>query len=65
MESENVVIVLLSIKSIVTCECSLTSENENDKDGMSAAKYNEQRRRAKVRKEEAEQRAYKEAEKKA
>ena len=48
------VIVLLSIKSVVTCECSLTPENENDKDGMSVAKYNEQRRCAKVRKEEAE-----------
>ena len=37
-------------------------EDMNDKDGISAAKYNEQRRRAKACKEEVEQRACKEAE---
>ena len=61
-ESEKPAIVLLGIKSIANCECSLTPENKNDKDGVSATKYNEQRRHAKVRKEEAEQRACKEVE---
>ena len=39
-------------------------ENENDRDDVSATKYNEQWRRVKVQKEEAEQRACEEMEKK-
>ena len=38
------------------------AEDVNDKDGVSAVKYNERWRRAKVCKEEAEQRASEEAE---
>ena len=37
-------------------------EDINDKDGVSAIKYNERWRRAKVHKEEAEQRVWEEAE---
>ena len=52
------------LRSITTWSDVQLTENENDKDSMSAAKYNEQRRCAKVWKEEAEQRVCKEAEKK-
>ena len=38
------------------------TEDVNDEDGVSAAKYNKRRRRAKARKEEAERRAREEAE---
>ena len=38
------------------------AEDVNNEDSVSAAKYNERRRRAKARKEEAERRARKEAE---
>ena len=38
------------------------AEDVNDKDGVSAAKYNEWRRRAKACKEEAERRVHKEVE---
>ena len=38
------------------------AEDVNDEDGVSATKYNECRRRAKVRKEEAERRVHEEAE---
>ena len=48
--------------SIVTWSDTQLAEDVNDEDGVSAAKYNEQRRRAKARKEEAERRAREEAE---
>ena len=48
--------------SIVTWSDAQLAEDVNDKDGVSATKYNERRRRAKARKEEAEQRAQEEAE---
>ena len=48
--------------SIVTWSDAQLAEDVNDEDGVSAAKYNERRRRAKVRKEEAERRAREEAE---
>ena len=53
------------LRSITTWSDAQLVENENDKDSMSAAKYNEQQRCAKVWKEEAEQRVCEEAEKKA
>ena len=48
--------------SIVTWSNAQLAEDVNDEDGVSAAKYNEHWRRAKVHKEEAEQRAREEAE---
>ena len=48
--------------SIVTWSDAQLAEDVNDKDGVSAAKYNKWRRRVKARKEEAEWRARKEAE---
>ena len=50
------------VGSIRTWSDAQLAEDINDKDGVSAAKYNECRRRAKVRKEEAERRAQEEAE---
>ena len=50
------------LDSIKTWSDVQLAEDVNDKDGVSAAKYNEHRRQAKVRKEEVERRARKEAE---
>ena len=48
--------------SIMTWSDVQLTEDVNDEDSVSAAKYNERQRRAKVCKEEAERRARKEAE---
>ena len=48
--------------SIKTWSDMQLAEDENDDDGVSAAKYNEHQRQARVRKEEAERRAHEEAE---
>ena len=48
--------------SIMTWSNVQLVEDINDKDGVSATKYNERQRQAKARKEEAEQRAWEEAE---
>ena len=50
------------VGSIKTWSDAQLTEDVNDKDGVSAAKYNEQQRRAKACKEEAERRAREEAE---
>ena len=52
------------LRTITTWSDAQLTENENNKDGVSTAKYNKQQRCAKVRKEEAEQRVCKEVEKK-
>ena len=50
------------VGSIKTWSDVQLAEDVNDEDGISAAKYNERRRRAKVCKEEAEWRVQEEAE---
>ena len=52
----------LSIGSIRTWSNAQLTEDVNNKDGVSAVKYNEHWRQVKVYKEEVEQRAWEEAE---